>query len=212
MISHTELTDRIHRVKFRRWTELEDLREQVARAADENADEFPKKIYAYLSVALDVKEDEISGLSWIECVSLFYATHEKNLPSSTLPLVSVKVKESKHVKIEWDYPGRTWYLYAHLLANAYGWTLDVIGELEINDALALIQEVLTDEQLEREFLWGMSEVAYPYNKSTKQSKYHPLPRPNWMLPEVQEIKKVKIPKSMMPQGLILDASTGKPKA
>lgn len=210
MITPSELTEKIHRVKFRRWTELEDYREQFIQAAESNAEDFPKKFNAYLSAALEVKEDIIAGLSWIECVELFYAIYDKNLPVSTLPLVSSVTKDKKPVKIEWDYPGRTWYLYAHMLAQAYGWTLEYIAELEIDDALALVQEILTDEQLEKEFQWGMSEIAYPYNEKTKQSRYQPLPRPHWMLPSAKEIKKVKIPRSMMPQGLILDAGTGKP--
>lgn len=204
MTTSAELTKKVHRVRFKRWAELEDLREQFVRAAEDSADNFPNKFFAYLSAALNVEEDELAGLHWTECVELFYAIYFANLPSPTLPLIAVKPKNIKPVKIEWEYPGRLWYMYAHMLANAYGWTLDVIASLEIDDALALVQEILTNEQLDNEFQWGMSEVAYSYDKSSKTSKFNPLPRPSWMLPDARPINKVKIRKDMMPQGLVLD--------
>ena len=207
MTKPNELT--VHRVKFKRWAELEDKREQFVRAADENADNFPQKFFAYLSAALNVKEEELEGLHWIECVELFYKVYLANLPSPTLPLITATSKDLKSSKLEWDYPGRVWFLYANILSSAYGWTLEYIAELEIDDALALVQEILTDQQLAKEFTWGMSEAAYSYNKSTKTSKFNPLPRPAWMLPAVREIKKIKIRKDLMPQGLIIDAGTNK---
>jgi hypothetical protein len=199
-----ELTAKIHRVKFRKWTELEDLREQIVKAAEDIAEGFPNKFYAYLSAALGVEEEEIACLSWIDCVELFYSIHAINLPPSNLPLVSVKAKEKKPVKIGWDYPGRFWYLYANKIAHAYGWTMEYIAELEINDALAMVQEILTDDQLEREFYWGLSEIAYPYNKSTKQNRYQPLERPQWMLPVPEKPKQIRIRRSLLPEGMIIN--------
>lgn len=200
-----DLSTKVHRVKFRRWAELEDLREQFVREAEDNADDFPKRFFAYLSAALDVEEDKLAGLHWTECVELFYTIYLANLPSPTLPIIAAKPKELKVTKIEWDYPGRLWYMYAHILSSNYGWTLDYVGSLEIDDALALVQEILTDEQLDREFEWGMSEAAYSYNKSTKTSKFNPLPRPAWMLPDAKPIKKIKIRKDLLPEGLVLNA-------
>lgn len=206
MTTSDELTKKVHRVKFRRWAELEDLREQFVRAAEDGANDFPKRFIAYLSAALDVEEDELEGLHWTECVELFYAIYFSNLPSPTLPLIAVKPKNIKPVQIEWDYPGRLWYMYAHMLSSWYGWTLEYIAELEIDEAIALVQEILTDEQLDREFEWGLSEVAYSYDKGTKKSKFNPLPRPQWMLAEAKPIKKIKIRKDLMPQGLVMDVN------
>lgn len=197
----------VHRVKFKGWTELEDLREQIIRAAEEKADEFPEKLFAYLSVALSLEKEEIQNLSWVECVNLFYAVHEANLPPSNLPLVTAVPKEKKSQKEDWDYPGRLWFYYAHMLARAYGWTLDYIANLSIEEGLSLVQELLTAEQLEKEFQWGMSEIAYPYNSKTKKSKFNPLTRPYWMLPVAKPIENIRIPKKLMPQGLIIDVTT-----
>lgn len=206
MTTPDDLNTKVHRVKFRRWAELEDLREQFSRAAGEGAEDFPKKFFAYLTAALDIKEDELAGLPWTTCVDLFYAIYLANLPSPTLPLITSVPKESKKAtKLEWDYPGRLWYFYAHLIAGAYGWTLDYIAELETDEALALVQEILTEEQLEKEFTWGLSEIAYSYNKATKSSSLRPLPRPAWMLPAFKDIKPMKIARDMLPQGLVLDA-------
>lgn len=205
MDAHENLTNKVHRVKFKKWAELEDLRESFIRAAEDNADNFPDKVVAYLSAALDIDKEELKNLDWVDSIELFYLVYSSNLPSVSLPIISDVPKEKKpQSKLDWDYDGRTWYSYAHMISSSYGWTLEYIAELEIDDALALIQEILTDRQLDREFLWGMSEIAYPYNKATKQSKFSPLPRPYWMLGKSKEVKKVRIPESMMPQGLIID--------
>lgn len=205
-----ELTSKVHRVKFRRWVELEDLREQVIRAVEDKAEGFPSRFHAYLSTALGIKTEEIRGLAWVDCLNLFYAVHNANLPPSHLPLVSATPKDKKSQRDDWDYPGRLWFYYANLLAGAYGWTLDYIAELSIEDGLSLVQELMTSDQLKKEFEWGMSEIAYPYNSKTKKSRYSPLPRPYWMLPVAKEVKDVRIPKRLMPQGFIIDAGTGRP--
>lgn len=102
----------------------------------------------------------------------------------------------------WDYEGRTWHFYSHLLAKHYGWTLEYISQLHPSDALAKIQEILTDEQLEREFQHSLSDVAYPYNSQTKKSEFHPLSRPFWMRPKIKETPKIKIPAIYMPIGVV----------
>jgi hypothetical protein len=126
-------------------------------------------------------------------------------PRAKLPILTTKhTKEDK--KLSWDYDGRTWNFYSHLLASNYGWTLEYIGKLGIDEVIAKIQEILTEEQLNKEFQWSMSEIAYPYNKSTKKSEFKPLKRPYWMLAEVTEIKKIKILKSLLPIGNVQDVS------
>ena len=97
-------------------------------------------------------------------------------------------------------------MWVNILAERYGWTFDTISNLDTDVALALIQEILTDKQLEKEFLWGMSEIAYPYNSQTKESKFSPLQRPYWMKAAPQEIKMVRIRKSMLPVGNVQDVS------
>jgi len=64
--------------------------------------------------------------------------------------------------------------------------------------------MLVDDQLEKEWEWSLSELAYSYNSSTKKSEFKELPRPDWMDgKEIEEIKLIKIPKSMMPVGQVV---------
>jgi hypothetical protein len=111
-------------------------------------------------------------------------------------------KESKPV--DWDYDGRTWAYYSHLLAKAYGWTLEYVAEMDVNEALAHLQEIMTDDHLEKEFTYSLSEVAYPYNKSTKTSNFKPMTKPYWMRPPMKQIPTYKIRRDMLPQGRIVD--------
>ena len=108
----------------------------------------------------------------------------------------------------WDYEGRTWYSWVHDLAHAYGWSMEYIAELDIDDASSLLQELIIDDQLEKEFYWMTSEIAYPYNESSKKSEFKPLDRPIWMRDEIRSIKEgkdqtVRILKEHLPVGNII---------
>lgn len=186
---------------FKKWIELEQKKSDFISAAER--DEFPEKVFAYLSAAgYSTKGD------WQSTVLSLQKAYTEYLPKS-LPILDTAPKESKSV--DWDYDNRTWAFYSHLLAKAYGWTLEYIAELETNEALGHLQEILTEDHLEKEFYHGLSEVAYRYNKSTKKSDYVPLKRPYWMRATVSRtIKKVKIKKSLLPVGMGIDAS-GLPK-
>lgn len=128
---------------------------------------------------------------------------EKLAPDPSLPILkSPKAKKES----DWEYKGRSWNYFSHLLADAYGWTLEYIAELDVNEALGHIQEVLTSEHLEHEFYHSLSEVAFAYNKSTKKSDYKPLTRPYWMLPVAKPLRKFRIPKSLLPLGVGVDMS------
>lgn len=122
-----------------------------------------------------------------------------------LPFVKDAPKESQK-PAPWDYEGRSWFYWSNLFAKAYGWSLEYISELEVNDAFALIQEILTDEQLDKEFTYGLSEIAYPYNSSTKKSVFKPMPRPYWMKEDIKPLKKFKYARSLLPMGIIQDVS------
>jgi hypothetical protein len=103
----------------------------------------------------------------------------------------------------WDYEGRTWYLYAHMLASEFGWSLDEIAELDVDDAFALLQEILISSQLEKEWQWSMSDKSYGKDKNTGEWRYFNLPRPPWMEDKPKEPKKIMIPKSLLPVGNVI---------
>jgi hypothetical protein len=182
--------------RFQRWLELESLKEKLIKAVREGTD-FPQVLFQYLSTALSVNSKYYEQADWFRIVELFYVILSKS-PKIDLPMTSPT--DDKHKEEAWNYPERIWYLYAHMIAKAYGWDLERISYLRVNDALAMIQEILTDEQLDREFYYGLSEVAYSYDKRSKKSKYNPMPRPHWMRPKIQPVPRFPIPAYMLPVG------------
>lgn len=186
-------------VRFRKWVELEEVKEKISKAIQEKEQQFPDLVFSYLSIAFNVHQEYFTGRYWEEVIGWFYSIVVINLPPSTLPIISTP-SGTKKEKDTWDYPGRTWHLYAHLLAKNYGWSLEYIANLKVEEAIAKVQEILTDEQLEREFLWGMSDKSVSYNARTKTSKFHELPRPYWMKKKIEKPRVMTMPASILPIG------------
>lgn len=185
--------------KFREWVEQEVRKEKLVESIRDNTDEFPTHLLAFVSTALRVPSRWFEKLPWEDVIEVFHSCLLK-YPIIKLPITQPYGTEAK--KESWEYDGRTWHFYSHLLAKHYGWTLEYISQLQVGEALAKIQEILTDEQLEREFIYSLSEIAYPYDQATKKSHFKPLPRPPWMRPAIKEIKKRKIPASYLPVGVV----------
>jgi len=185
------------RAKLRRWLQLESIREQIARAADrEDRSGFTTQFYSYLSVALSV-DDDFTQLPWFEVVEAYQNLVSLNSPKLDLPLLHAT---SSGDRIPWDYEGRVWYSWANLFGRAFGWSLEYISELDVDDAIALLQEIKADEQMDREWQWMLSEISYD-----KRGKHKELPRPHWMrgiiIPD--NTKPTKILKSMLPVGNVV---------
>lgn len=183
--------------RLKKWIELENLKRGIIKATDDG--DFPKELLRFLSVALGVSSKYFDKANWILIVKSFYICISI-LPKVELPITSPT--DEKHSEDDWSYPQRTWNLYSHMLAKNYGWDLEYVAQLDVFDALAHIQEIITDEQLEREFYYGLSEAAYSYDQRTKKSKYVPLPRPHWMRKKAKPIQKFLIPASMLPVGIV----------
>lgn len=184
--------------RLRKWLELESYKDKIIKATD--GGDLPRWMLRYLSVALwGVREKWFECADWFKIVSVFYLSISKS-PKIELPITSPSNEKSKEE--DWNYDGRTWHLYSHMLANAYGWNLEYISQLKVVEALAKIEEIMVDTQLEHEFYYGLSEAAYSYDQRTKTSKYVPLPRPHWMRKRIQPIKKFPIPASMLPVGVV----------
>lgn len=190
-----------HQPRFRRWIEIEELKDGFLRAAEDGS-ELPQALARLLSAALGVPLAIFPYIDWIRQFTVFNSICLKNLPLLSLPLLT-EMEPRKSVRDPWDYPERMWYLYANVIAKAYGWSLRQISQLKVEEAVAIIQEILTDEQLQREFAWGLSERAFSYDPKSKQSEFHALPRPYWMRPKIDmKVKKTKIPKMLMPVGMV----------
>jgi hypothetical protein len=184
---------------FRKWIELENHKKLISEAVE--GSEFPEKVFDYLSTAFGNKGWEKKP--WKTPVYSMVEGFQKFNPDPSLPLLN-SPREKKEA--DWEYKGRSWNYFSHLLAHAYGWTLEYIAGMDVNEALGHIQEILTEDYLEQEFQHSLSEVSYVYNKNTKKSDYKPLPRPYWMLPALKPIKMVKLKRSMMPVGYVIDTS------
>ena len=185
------------------WLQLSDTYEKFLQASKEsNYTLLGLSIYEYLDLYF-AGVFNWHEATWYDTVLAFSELVKLNVLDLDLPISHAGKKEIE--KSPWDYPQRSWYAWAHILAKNYGWSLEYIAELEIEDALALLEEVDVNEQFEKEFMWMLSEIAYPYNVSTKKSEFKPLPRPDWMLPNA-EVKKVTMLKSMLPMGVVENLS------
>ena len=201
----------ITRSKLKQWIELESLKTKALDFSERGrAMEFCDTVLSYVSICTGVEVSELDKLPWTEIVFTWHRLLNLNTPNTELPLYKVRDLDPKKKKPIWDYEGRTWYTWVHDLAHAYGWTMEYIAELDIDDASSLLQEMIVDDQLEKEFHWMLSEIAYPYNESSKKSEFKPLQRPIWMMEQIRSIKegkdvKVKILKEHLPMGLVLKA-------
>lgn len=187
---------------FKTWALLEDAKANLILAAEEYAHDLPEKVYAYLSV---VGITRCEKLPWDKTVGLFFRVAARYAPK-IIPLLDTGDDKRKPSKpVPWDYLGRTWFMYLHMFADRYGWDEKIIASLPLDTGMALLQEMLTNDQLEHEFIYSLSETAYLYDKSTKKNKLKPLERPVWMHPKRPAVKKfkTKIPKKFLPIGNVI---------
>ena len=192
----------VERAKLRLWFNLEDVLSNL-KEVTERGDTLAVSllICSYLSVASDENIETFQDAPWEEVATAFVDVKALNSPRLQFPLFNIDdIKPFDTVS--WDYEGRLWYLWVHLLAKAYGWTEEYISELEIESGLAFIQEAMVEEQLRREWEWSLTEFAY----DIKTSRLKPLPRPNWMRAVRKEPKKTKMLRMMLPFGPIENLS------
>jgi hypothetical protein len=200
LINIDEESYEIERPKFKLWLTLEKLRDRLLTAVDKlESEAFCNAMFSYLST---VGINGIEDAPWYKVTSIFGEITSQSIPKVEMPFMSYP-GDTKEVP--WNYEGREWFGWATMIVQKTGWTLEYIAELEIEDGLALIQELLVSEQFEREWQWERSQWAYSYNERTKSSEHHELPRPAWMIKGLRKEgpKKIKIRKSMMPVGNVV---------
>ena len=81
-------------------------------------------------------------------------------------------------------------------------------ELWPEEAACYLQEILVSEANEAEERHSLSELAYHYDKASQTSRYVPLPRPAWMQSEPTKPRPVRMLRSMLPYGEVIDLETG----
>lgn len=185
------------RPKLKKWLELEDkhvLLHQAISLRDNVG--IAKHICSIIAQSLGITEEEIQDRPWYELGSTLFVIEQNNRPRYEFPLLNTTIQDKKEA---WDYSGRTWYIWAYMLTEKTGWSLEYIAELDVDDAIALAQEIAVDKQLQKEWEWSLSEVPYQTKDGFKS-----LPRPDWMnKPKNFEVKKVKMRKDFMPYGIIM---------
>jgi len=194
----------LSRPKLKDWFSLEDIRTNIYKTAEaQDIDKFSENVCSYVSAVIGISLDDVLDAPGYEVIEAYLISVDVNSPKIELPLLK---SAEKSKETPWDYEHRSWYLWSHKFASNYGWTLDYIAEMDVDDALALMQEIIVEDQLDREWNWSLSEIAYPYNAQTKKTEFKALPRPDWMSYDEkktrQALRKVKIHKSMMPAGII----------
>ncbi len=191
--------------KFKEWIDLEDRRIEIDGASDRSTDEFPKLVMGFLSDALVLPRWVWARLPWMEVWAAYLGVSTSLSFKGYLPIVSLPTDE-KYTKPAWDYPHRSWYFYANMIAKSYGWPLEYIAKLPVFDGMACVQEILLKEQMDREFEWSMSEASVLYDEKSKTAKPNPLPRPYWMKQgkpdEPPPIPRFKVPKNLVPIGVV----------
>ena len=190
----------LSQLRLRKWVRFESLKEDVTTEAKHgNVESFSEALLSCVSLCINIDKEEIKDVPWMEIASAYQGCQEINSPSIDFPIFFAQIRPQK--AIGWDYKERYWYVWAHSLAEAFGWSLEYIAELVIDDAIALIEEIYVQDQLNKEWEWSCSQIAY----SNKDGKFSPLPRPPWMESGYKDepLKTVKIPKDMMPVGNII---------
>ena len=193
----------ISRLRLKEWLYLEEAKLAIKDAIDKkDRDVLVASIFKYLSIAFSDCGIVWDTLPWLDVYVAFVSAQEVNQLQVRLPMLIIQSKNDK--KQPWEYSGRMWYRWAHIFASQYGWDMNKIATLEPDDAVSLLQEIIVDEQLDREWEWSLTEIAYPYNENSKKSEFQPLERPEWMVVKTPtEIKKIRIRKDMLPIGNVI---------
>lgn len=193
------------RLKLKEWTQLEPLKKQLEVAISEKDHQatFDVMVKVVEMAILPSGEVQWETLPWYDFLTVYSLTLQINAPTIQFPILNSKQRDEK--KLPWEYEGRSWYFWLNLFAKNYGWKEEEIASLDVDTAIGAYQEISIDEQLQKEWEWGLSEVTYSYDKSTKKSKHTPLQRPAWMNPIIpKQLPVVRMKKSHLPVGNVID--------
>ena len=195
----------VNRATLYKWLQIEEIKENLFSAVEEKRhDDFLNHLSQYLLTTTDTEKAWLE-LPWIEIRDLFLSIEEINAPTKPFPILS----SNKGDDSAWGYEGRNWYFWLNLFSYNYGWNIDYVKQLDIDDAIGLLQEILLIEQREKDFIWTTTEVAYEYNAKTKKSRLKLLDRPEWMRKGFKadtsepRKKKTRIRRDFLPIGRIV---------
>lgn len=190
----------VNRERLKGWLQLEEVQKNLARAIENrDKDKVAELLCSYVSIALGFP---VNDVPWNEVALAYSEIVTANKIRMDLPMFKASPQNEESVL---DYVGRDWYEWAHLFASEYGWSLEYIAELDVEDAMGLMQELVIQKQAHKEWEWSISPNSIGYDKATKKSKFVPLPRPSWMVenPRGNQPKTVKMPIALLPIGNII---------
>lgn len=194
------------RLTLKGWTALEGIKKGMDDAVStKDFDNYFIHTVRFIETASLPLEIDWEKVPWYEVAYAYSTAVKLNTPTIEFPILKGNKEDNK--RAPWEYDGRAWFFWLNLFAGNYGWTEDKIAELDIDTAIGLYQEISLDDQLDKEWEYGLSEISYPYNSSTKKQEFKPLQRPAWMSPLIpKQLPIVRMRKDMMPQGNIVDLS------
>lgn len=190
----------IRQAKLRKWLELETIREDIFKAV-EVPDEQARLVYQYISTALPINIEVLSKQPWKDVAQVLVEILTTNTVLLDIPFI--KSQPAKGTKASWDYDTRNWWGLCHLIVKEFGWSIEYVSQMDVAEAMHIIQEIMIEEQLQKEWEWLLSERSAKWNEGTKKYEPNPLPRPDWMRATPELPKKVKIRKEFMPVGVIV---------
>lgn len=136
-----------------------------------------------------------TNVSGLEGLTVYRNLVRFNTPQVSFPFLR---SAEEHQQEAWYYPNRWVVVWIHLVAATYHWTRDQILELDVSEFCAYVQEILVDKQFEREWVYQLSEIAYPYDEGAKAGVFKPLRRPGWMHKMPRGVK--NLPEMFRPKG------------
>ena len=193
----------IIKAKLKLWLILGSIHDRIIEAVERKDFEgLASEIISYVSTAFSVPD--IDELPWEEVIDAFIRVVNVNALGFEIPLLLATPE--KDTEVPWDYPGRNWFFWSHTLCREFGWSLEYVGELEVEEGIKLLQEVLVSAQLEKEWEWVLSPQSVVYNKDGK-GKFNKLDRPRWMGVGMKMLppKIIEIPEFLRPVGNVIHA-------
>lgn len=188
--------------------EILDLYQEGVKARSSSG--VRRAVTSYLEVGTKLSSEEVENLSFVEAGAVFLKLQDLNRLRFFPPFLSGKDEpEPDKEAPPWDYEGRDLHIWIHTIASAYGWSREEILGLVPEEAVIYIQEVMLEDQFRREWEYSLSGQGMVYNKTTRTSRFRPLPRPGWMVKRKPTV--IKMPRSLLPIGNVIYGKGFEPK-
>lgn len=197
---------RVERARLGGFLRLQQARESLNKGiADSDNGGIVDGIYEFLRVCIpDLAPHDFHSAPWYEVFAAYIEAEALNRLPFAAQFAIIQFPTIGGRSVPWDNPLRSVLIWIHLIARAYSWSKAEIENLWPEEAVGFVQEILADQQSEREFAHSLSEVAYEYNKSTKKSRYKPLKRPVWMVMRQSDDRLITtFRRDMMPVGRVV---------